>query len=291
LHRLLLILIPVLLFFGCSKSENTAQKIRIGCKNFSEQLILGEMMAQLLENEDISVDRKFGLGSTALIHTALVKGEIDVYAEYTGTAAQAILNLEGKSDLKTIRERYQQQFQLEWLEPFGFNNTYAIAVRKRDAQNRKWARISDLKREVSTLRAGFNAEFMERSDGYPGLQSRYQLKFGKIVNLDAGLIYQALQQNKVDVISAFSTDGRLNEFGLLVLEDDLQFFPRYDPVPVVRNSILMSHPQIREILRKIPGHLDEAAMRALNFEVDGKGKNPADVARAFLLQKKLLQSP
>lgn len=261
--------------------------MRVGCKNFSEQLLLGEMMALLLEKENIPVERKFGLGSTSLIHEALVRGEIDLYAEYTGTASQAILKQETTPKLELIRQLYRERFHAEWLTPFGFDNTYALAVRKADAERENWKQISDLKSSHS-LKAGFNAEFIERSDGYPGLKTAYQLGFAKVVNLDAGLVYQALKEKQVDVISAFATDGRLDAFDFRVLEDELHFFPQYDPAPVVRIDVLEKYPLIRQALEKLPGHLNQATMRKLNFQVDGAGRNPSDVAREFLTQNKLI---
>jgi len=276
------ILMVLVCLMGCSPPAKERETVRIGCKNFSEQLILSEMMAQLLEKRGIPVERKFGFGGTILIHEALAHGDIDLYAEYTGTAAQAILHLDPNLSLNEIREAYRKQFQVEWLRPLGFDNTYALAVREADAAAKGWTRISDLRTNAPSLRAGFNAEFLERADGYPGLKKIYKLEFKKIVNLDAGLIYQALQEKQVDVISAFSTDGRLDAFGLRVLTDDLHFFPRYDPAPVVRQQVLTRFPGIRETLEGLSGHLDEATMRKLNYEVDGKGRNPKDVARDFL---------
>ncbi len=281
-------LLLLLLTWGCSPSSSPKGTVRIGCKNFSEQLILGEMMAQLLENEKIPVERKFGLGTTQLIHSALTQGDIDLYAEYTGTAMEAILHCDPKSDLAAIRKAYRDQFQVEWLSPFGFNDTYAIAVRQADADSKHWKRISDLK-PAQNLRAGFNAEFMGRSDGWPGLKAAYGLRFSKIITLDATLIYQALNENQADVIGAFSTDGRLDAYHLVVLEDDLHFFPRYDPAPVVRLKTLGQFPTIRATLEKIPGHLNDTTMRRLNFEVDENKRSPHDVARDFLLKEKLLQ--
>ncbi len=283
---ILVLLMAVTCLTGCSRSAKEREAVRVGCKNFSEQLILGEMMAQLLEKRGIPVERKFGFGGTSLIHEALAHGEIDLYAEYTGTAAQAILHLDPNLPLDAVRDAYRKQFKAEWLRPLGFDNTYALAVRDADAAAKGWTRISDLRGDAPSLRAGFNAEFLERADGYPGLKKIYKLEFKKLVNLDAGLIYQALQEKQVDVISAFSTDGRLDAFKLRVLTDDLHFFPRYDPAPVVRQQVLARFPEIRETLEELSGHLDEATMRKLNYEVDGKGRNPKDVARDFLSKQK-----
>lgn len=269
-------------FAGCEKTPSPARPVRVGCKNFSEQLLLGEMMAHLLEREGIPVERKFGFGSTPLVHGALATGAIDLYAEYTGTAAQAILGAKGPMDLPAIRRAYAERFGLECLDPLGFDDTYALAVREADAVAKGWGRISDLKPVAPSLRAGFNAEFLERADGWPGLKKAYGLAITKTVNLDAGLVYQALKEGKVDVISGFSTDGRIDAFHLRVLEDDLKFFPRYEPVPVVRREALARFPAIRAALGILAGRLNEATMRRLNYEVDGKGRSPRDVAREFL---------
>jgi glycine betaine/choline ABC-type transport system substrate-binding protein len=240
------------------------------------------MMALLLERGGVPVERKFGFGSTQLLHGALVAGAIDLYAEYTGTAAQAVLGAKGPMALDAIRETYRARFGLECLDPLGFDDTYALAVRGADAEAKGWKRISDLVPFAASLRAGLNAEFLERPDGWPGLRKAYGLDITKTVNLDAGLVYQALKEGKVDVISAFSTDGRLDAWGFCVLEDDRRFFPRYEPVPVVRPEALARFPALRAALAGLAGRLDESTMRRLNREVDVKGRSPRDVAREFL---------
>lgn len=285
MRNLLLLLGAVLgisLAGGCRPTASGRAPVRVGCKNFSEQLLLGEMMAQLLEREGIPVERKFGFGSTPLVHGALATGAIDLYAEYTGTAAQAILGAKQPMGLAAIRRDYAERFGLECLDPLGFDDTYALAVRETDAVAKGWKRISDLRSAAPSLRAGFNAEFLERPDGWPGLKKAYGLAITKTVNLDAGLVYQALKEGKVDVISGFSTDGRIDAFRLRVLEDDLKFFPRYEPFPVVRREALARFPTLRSALGILAGRLNEATMRALNYEVDGKGRSPHDVAREFL---------
>ncbi len=282
------VFLAALLLGGCHPAPQQ-DLVRIGCKNFSEQLLLGEMMALLLENEGLRVERKFGFGSTQLVHEALRTGAIDLYAEYTGTAAQAILGAKAPMDLPSIRQAYRERFNLEWLEPLGFDNTYALAVREADAVAHGWRRISDLAPAATRLTAGFNAEFLERSDGWPGLKKAYGLDFGRIVNLDAGLVVTALREKQADVISAFATDGRLDAFGFRVLEDDRHFFPRYEPAPVARRELIERLPVVREILGRLAGVLDGAMMRRLNYEVDGKGRSPHDVAREFLVGRKLLK--
>lgn len=267
--------------------------VRIGTKNFTEQLILGEMMAQLIEAKtDLTVQRRFNLGGTMICHGALVNGEIDLYAEYTGTGLTAILDHPVISDpeeaLQHVTEAYRERFGAEWLRPFGFNNTYAITVRKADAERYGWTRISDLKVAASELRAGFTSEFAERPDGYPGLRKIYGLRFGKVRDMDPALMYQAVAKGEVDIICAFATDGRIAAYDLKPLEDDRQFFPPYWAVPVIREEMLHAYPNLRNVLSLLGEVLDDPAMQRLNFEVDGKKRGPAEVAESFLRAKGLL---
>jgi len=274
-------------------SKNQTKTIRIGTKNFTEQLILGEIMAQLIESRtDLVVERRFNLGGTMICHGALVNGEIDVYAEYTGTALTAILNAPVISDpdkaFHFVAEAYHKRFGLRWLKAFGFNNTYAITVREDDARGQGWTKISDLKKAAPGLRAGFTAEFAERPDGYPGIRQIYRLNFGEVRDLDPSLMYEAVSKGKVDVICAFATDGRISAYNLKPLEDDRQFFPPYYAAPVIREEILKDHPELGESLSLLEGLIDDATMQHLNFEVDGNKQDPAEVAKAFLRTKSLL---
>ncbi|MFQ5743917.1 MAG: glycine betaine ABC transporter substrate-binding protein [Acidobacteriota bacterium] len=264
-----------------------ATTIRIGTKNFTEQLVLGELMAQIIEaRTDLSVERHFNLGGTMICHGALVSGEIDMYAEYTGTALTAIVESDAVSDpqqvFRIVSDAYRDRFAAEWLEPFGFNNTYAITVRKDDAQRRGWKRISDLGAEASQLRAGFTSEFAERPDGYPGLRSAYGLSFAEVRDLDAALMYDALVKGEVDVICAFATDGRIAAYGLETLEDDRQFFPPYYGAPDVGAATLQAHPELRDLLAELAAELDDQTMRRLNYEVDEKKRSAREVAGEFL---------
>jgi len=259
----------------------------IGTKNFTEQLILGELMAQIIEEQtDLTVKRRFNLGGTMICHSALVNGEIDLYAEYTGTGLAAILKAPFISDpkqaLSHVRSAYWERFHVRWLEPFGFNNTYAMTVRQNDAVQHHWQTISDLESAAPGLRAGFTAEFSERQDGYPGLSRVYDLQFLEIRDLDPAIMYQAVDKGEVDVICAFATDGRIAAYGLMPLKDDRGFFPPYQAAPVVSGECLAAHPEVKEALSRLGGMLDNTTMQRLNFEVDGKGMRPADVARKFL---------
>ena len=270
-------------------SGNRTESIRIGSKNFTEQVILGEIMAQLIEAKtDLSVDRRFNLGGTMICHGALVNGEIDLYGEYTGTALTAILKKsvisEPEDAFQVVANTYHERFGIQWLRPFGFNNTYAITVRADDAKNKGWKRISDLKIDAPNLRAGFTAEFAERPDGYPGLRKAYGLKFGKISDLDPSLMYQAVYNGEVDVICAFATDGRIASFNLQPLEDDRNFFPPYYAAPIIREETVQKHPEVANALSLIGGRIGDATMQRLNFEVDSKRQSPVDVVRKFLIR-------
>lgn len=279
---------------GTSEAGEAATgSVGIASKNFTEQLILGEMMAQVIESHtDLGVERRFNLGGTMICHEALVNGAIDIYAEYTGTALTAILDEDVVTDpdeaLRIVREAYSERFDVEWLEPFGFNNTYALTVRDEDAEARGWQTISDLAPVASELRAGFTFEFAERPDGYPGLRDAYGFAFGEIRGLEPTLMYEAIAKDQVDVICAFATDGRIAAYNLKPLEDDRGFFPPYYAAPIVRAEVLREHPEIRDALAPLAGALDDATMQRLNYEVDEKKRAPADVAREFLVSHNLL---
>jgi osmoprotectant transport system permease protein len=262
-------------------------KVRIGTKNFTEQLILGELMAQVIESHtDLGVERRFNLGGTMICHGALKSEEIDLYAEYTGTALTAILNLPAVADpdkaYETVSHAYPKRFASEWLGPFGFNNTYAITVRKSFADSLALQTISDLVSIAGTLRAGFTAEFSERPDGYPGLRRAYELEFREVRDLDPSLMYRAIANGEIDVICAFATDGRIAAFNLHPLLDDRGFFPPYEAAPVIRTEVFQAHPEIRDALGLLAGRLNDATMQQLNFEVDENKRQPKEVAREFL---------
>jgi osmoprotectant transport system substrate-binding protein/osmoprotectant transport system permease protein len=268
-------------------------RVVIASKNFTEQFILGELMAQLIEeNTELAVLRRFNLGGTMICHGAIVSGEIDIYAEYTGTGLTAVLKKPVLSNpdeaFSVVARGYRDLFDVEWLKPFGFNNTYAITVGQGDARVRGWEKISDLTAVASSLRAGFTSEFAERPDGYPGLVKTYGLHFGKVTDLDPTLMYEALVKKEVDVICAFATDGRIAAYRLKPLLDDRQFFPPYHAAPVVRGQTLRAHPEIRQVLAQLSGLLDDATIQRLNYEVDGKKRIPQEVAHEFLKTHSLL---
>lgn len=270
-----------------ASSSSSGEVVTVGSKNFTEQLILGELMAQLIEGHtELGVDRRFNLGGTMICHNALVRGEIDIYSEYTGTALTAILTESATGDPQATYDRvaqvYKRKYDLVWLKPFGFNNTYTITVRRLDARKHNWNTISDLAGDAQKLYAGFTSEFMEREDGYPGLKQVYGLDFGKISDLESSLMYEALAQGQVDVICGFATDGRIAAYNLLPLEDDKAFFPPYYAAPVVRKEVLERHPEIGSALARIAGRLNDATMQQLNYKVDQGRMDPRSVVRDFL---------
>lgn len=277
-----------------AQSESEKRAIRVGSKNFTEQLILGELMAQLIESRaHLPVEHRFNLGGTMICHKALVHGEIDLYAEYTGTAQTAVLQQPVISDpseaYRTVAKDYRERFGLKWLRPFGFNNTYAITVPADQAKQKGWQTISDLREAARTMRAGFTAEFMERPDGYPGLSRAYGFRFGEVLDMDPSLMYEALADGEVDVICAFATDGRIAVYGLKKLEDDLHFFPPYQAAPVIREAVLKENPELLDVLSLLGGRINDRTMQRLNFEVDRNRKSPAQVAATFLKKQGLLK--
>lgn len=265
----------------------SAGTIRVGSKNFTEQLILGELMAQLIERKtDLAVERIFDLGGTMICHQALVRGALDLYAEYTGTGWTVILeNQTGEERHRVydlVSQAYRERFDAVWLQPFGFNNTYAITVRAEDADRHGWETISDLRARAPELRAGWTFEFSERPDGYPGLKAAYGLEFGEVRDLEGTLMYEAIAKREIDVICAFATDGRIETHDLQVLKDDRRFFPPYHAAPVVRADALSRHPGLRATLNLLAGKLTTPVMRDLNLSVDQGEKSPRQAARYFL---------
>lgn len=293
---LLLLLVPGLL--GQARQTppaGAAKTVRVGSKNFTEQLILAEMMARRIEvATGLSVQRKFNLGGTMICHGAIVRGEIDIYPEYTGTALTAILNVrervtDPQSAYRLVSRQYRKLFGLKWLGPFGFNNTYALAVREEDAEKYGWKNVSDLKARAASLTAGVTSEFYERPDGYPGFRRMYGIEFGEVGSLDPALMYEAEKEGQVDVISAFSTDSRIPVYGLVILKDDKSFFPPYYAAPIVREDIIGEFPEIGAALEPLAGILDEETMQRLNFDVDSKKRPVREVVEDFLGDRGLLK--
>jgi glycine betaine/choline ABC-type transport system substrate-binding protein len=282
MRRLGVALLVLLAVPGCRQKGE--RPLRIGSKNFSEQVILGEIAAQGLEARGVRVDRRLNLGGTFVCHQAITAGELDLYPEYTGTAFTAILKRRPVSDPAFVRGEVANAYgrwKLVWSPSLGFENTFALVVRGDDARRLSLRKISDLAAHPE-IRPGFGYEFLEREDGFPGLAKTYGLAFGeRPAQMDLGLLYPALETGKVDLVAGNSTDGLIDAIGGVVLEDDKRYFPPYEAAFVVREEV-WKEPKVREFLELLGGSIDAAAMRKLNAAVDKDKRRPEDVARDFL---------
>ncbi len=280
-----------LAFFSVNSGlfSKSAGRIVIGSKDFTEQVILGELVAQAIESKtELKVRRQFELGGD-LPHRNLVAGNIDAYVEYTGTAFTAILKHDPVTDPQEVydqvRREYAEQFNLVWMKPLGFNNTFAILVRGADARRLNLKTISDAARYAPEWRAGFGQDFMSREDGYPGFVRTYGLKFRQQpLEMDLSLTYRALAGGQVDLIAGNSTDGLIDKLDLYQLEDDRHYFPPYQAAVVIRKETLERYPELGSALESLAGKLTDAEMRRLNYGVDGEHRDAKEVAREFLSQ-------
>ena len=283
----------VLAIASCSPGDTGGGDIIIASKAFTEQDILGELLAQHIEaTTDLKVDLRPRLGGTFICHKALLNGDIDGYVEYTGTSYNAILEQkvinEPKEVFRRVKEAYDQQFNVEVMEPVGFENTYAMIVRKEDAQKYNLQNLSDVSQNASKWRAGVEYEFMEREDGFPGLATAYNLNFAQTPRqMDKGLLYRAITQNLVDIIAGYSTDGQIARLGLVVLEDNKKYFPPYEATPVFRQDTLEKYPQLKTSISELSGKITAEEMRQLNYSVDGELRDVKEVVREFRKSKGL----
>jgi osmoprotectant transport system substrate-binding protein len=286
-------LVCALLVFALGCGPGHPNRIVVGSKNFTENVLLAELMAQQIESDTgLEVDRRFNLGGTFLCHEALAAGQIDLYPEYTGTAWTAILKRPVLRDaarvLAELDEAYRGQYQLQWGQPFGFNNTFVLVLRKDAAAGEQWRGISDLIPAAPNLTIGFGFEFLDREDGYRGLVETYGLAFrGEPVTMDLNLVYEALRSHRIDVGVGNSTDGLIAMFDLTVLEDDRRYFPPYDAAPVVRSVTVESHPEVKAALDRLGGVLGDGEMRRINQQISGDRRPIEDVARELRLAKGL----
>jgi len=268
-------------------------RIVVGCKNFTEQIILGELIAQQIENKtQLTVERRFYLGGTYIAHQSILAGRIDVYPEYTGTALTAVLKQPANSNPGAVYDRvkseYEGRFHLTLGPPFGFNDTFAIEIRGEDARRLHLQTVSQSAPYTPQWRAGFGYEFMERPDGYKGLVATYGLRFAAPPRImDLGLLTRALKDHQVDMIAGNMTDGLIPALDLSVLEDDKHYFPPYEAVPIIREQTLADHPEVRPALDALADKISDAEMRQLNYEVDGHKRDVKEVVREFLRYKRL----
>lgn len=293
----LIILGLFIVIFGAYFSLNLKKDktINIATKPMTEGYILGQMLTELIEQDtDLKVNITNGVGGgTSNIHPAIVKGEFDLYPEYTGTSWEAVLKKEASYDeskFDELQKEYKEKYNLEYVNLYGFNNTYGLAVNKDIAKKYNLKTYSDLAKVSNNLIFGAEYDFFEREDGYKELQKVYNMNFKKQIDMDIGLKYQAMKDKKIDVMVIFTTDGQLAISDVVVLEDDKKMYPSYRAGTVVRSEILSEYPELKPVLEKLNNILDDKTMADLNYQVESKGKKPEDVAREYLQEKGLLEA-
>jgi osmoprotectant transport system substrate-binding protein len=273
------VLLTALLLASCSGG---GERVIVGAKNFTEQRILGELLAQTIESIGLRAERRLDLGGTFVCDTALRAGQIDTYVEYTGTALTAILKQPPGGTPAEVLARVREAYAaagLVWTGPLGFDNTFALVIRRDQGAGSSLRTISDAVGAAPGWRAGFGYEFKERADGYPGLARAYGLAFKEVRIMDLGLLYRALVDRQVDVVAGNATDGQIEHLGLIVLKDDRGYFPPYEAAPVIRRAVLEKYPALAAALDRLAGTLTAETMRRLNFAVDGEHESPAEVVR------------
>ncbi len=293
----LIILGLFIIIFGAYFSLNSKKDktINIATKPMTEGYILGQMLTELIEQDtDLKVNMTTGVGGgTSNIHPAMVKGEFDLYPEYTGTSWEAVLKKEDSYDeskFDELQKEYKEKYNLEYVNLYGFNNTYGLAVNKDIAEKYNLKTYSDLAAVSNNLIFGAEYDFFEREDGYKELQKVYNVNFKKQIDMDIGLKYQAMKDKKIDVMVIFTTDGQLAISDVVVLEDDKKMYPSYRAGTVVRSEILSEYPELKVVLEKLNNILDDKTMADLNYQVESEGKKPEDVAREYLQEKGLLEA-
>jgi len=285
------LLLCTALLVSCGPSREN--RIVVGSKNFTEQLVLGELIAQQIENKThLPVERRFYLAGTYICQQAILAGRIDVYPEYTGTALTAVLKQKPEGGRETVyqqvKDEYAKQYGLTVGSTFGFDDTFAIEIRGEDARRLGLKTISQAAAYTPQWRAGFGYEFMERPDGYKGWASTYGLRFAEPPRImDLGLLDRALKDKQVDMIAGNMTDAMIPVLGLFVLEDDRHYFPPYEAVPIVREETIARHPEVKQALDALAGKISDDDMRKLNFAVDGTHRDVKEVVREFLRSKGL----
>ena len=286
------VLFALLVSLSCSRSP--ANRVVVGSKNFTESFILAELIAQQIENRtNLKVERRFYLAGTYICHQAILAGRIDIYPEYTGTALTTVLKQKPTRDKNDVYQRvkseYERLFDLTIGPAFGFNNTFAMQIRGEDARRLNVKTLSEAAQFAPQWRAGFGYEFMERPDGYRGLAVTYGLHFAEPPRImDLGLLARALKDRQIDLAAGNATDGLIPALDLFVLADDKHYFPPYEAVPVVRQQILREHPEVGAALDQLANQISDSEMQKLNYAVDGQHRDPREVAREFLKNKKLV---
>lgn len=294
IKRLSIGLVLGLSLFAVTGCGDKGDQVVVGGKDFTEQDILVNLVAEMIEaNSDIQVERKPYLGGSSVVASAMEVGDVDVMVEYTGTGLMSVLGEPVMNDSQKVFEKvqkgYQDKFDIQWLAPLGFNNTFAITMTEDKAQAMGIKTLSDLKDHASSLRFASTHEFLERVDGYEALKEAYGIDFKDVKGMDPGLCYTALHEDQADVSISFATDGRIPAFDFRILEDDKAFFPPYDASVLVRNESLEKHPELKAILERLSGQIDDAEMAKLNAKVDIDKADAQTVAKAWLKEKGLIQ--
>ena len=284
----------LLALFLSSCAPSSSDRIVIGSKNFTESLMLAELMAELIESRThLKVERRFYLAGSYICQQAILAGRIDIYPEYTGTALTAILKQKVVGDreqvYQQVKSEYETRFGLTLGPPLGFNNTFAMEIRGEDARRLKLKSLSQAAAFAPQWRAGFGYEFMERPDGYRGLAASYGLRFATPPRImDLGLLAPALKDHQIDMAAGNATDGLILAFDLSVLEDDRHYFPPYEAVAVIRQPTLQQHPELSQAIDALGGKISDQEMQKLNYALDGEHRDPKDVAHEFLESKGLV---
>ena len=278
----------------CSCAPSHSKRIVVGSKNFTESLMLGELLAQQIEaHTNVKVERRFYLAGTYICQQAILSGRIDLYPEYTGTALTAILKQKVGSDRAEVYQRVKSEYEtrlgLTLGPPLGFNNTFAMEIRGADARRLSLKTLSQAAAFAPQWRAGFGYEFMERPDGYTGLAAAYGLRFAAPPRImDLGLLASALKDHQIDIAAGNATDGLIPVLDLFVLEDDRHYFPPYEAVAVIRQQALREHPEIAQAISELSGRISDQEMRQLNYALDGQHRDAKDVAHELLRSKGLV---
>lgn len=300
MRKLLVVLLSfcmIFIFTACSSEADGGEKdkVVVSGKKFTEQILLSEILAQILQaRTDLNIVHQKNLDGTALLHSAMQNGDIDIYYEYTGTGYMSVL--EHEYDLKDPEEMYKQvnqeyneKFNMSWLEPLAYNSTYVLAMREEQAEELGITTFSDLVEHAPNLIFASDANFHERPDGFSGLTQEYGFEFKDAKKMDLGLMYQAARDGHVDVINAISTDSRIPKLNLKMLEDDKNYFPPYYGAPVIRNEVLEKHPEIADVLNELAPHLTLEKIVELSALVDVDQEKPEDVVRQFLIEEGLIE--
>jgi len=286
----------LLIVVGCSNSSGSSDKLKIGAQTYSEPKIIAEMYKALIEEStDISVDIVADLAASPIVIQSMNKGDVQMATLYSGEIFNGYFEIEETKDrqevLKQAQQGFDETFGFKWFDSFGFENTYAFTVRQELADQYGLEKVSDLKEYADTLKIGVDTTWLERdNDGYRAFQDHYGIKFNETFPMEISLVYQAVADQEVDVVLAYTTDPGIKEFNLKTLEDDMQFFPPYDASPVIRKDMLEKHPELEGIISKLVGKIDVQTMASLNYEVDVNKRSPKEVAIEFLKTEGLMSN-